>query len=342
MKLERTLLFIFLFAVVTWIAVYQTGLEKQLQLISPDEVNRNVLFNDRDAIGRIEILDRVHKTETVLNKAGEQWVLESPIRYPADTRIVEGVAATVRMASRQPRLRGEKEWDEYGLAQPAMEIRVDVPKKKAETLYIGSQAPFGSAVFARWDSERGYMLLPLEMKEVFSQSVYNFREKRVFRMPAGEIKMVYAEMGTRSYQWRKDGGQWYWMEPLARFGEKISARDMNRVLAGLQGLYVKKFLDDTKKSKAELGFFIIHDRIKIEREFATRPEIFHFGNEVPLENAYYGFWEGEGTVFLIDRGKVIALIDLLDKIELDAGRGNPGKSRTAAEPASPVARRPVI
>lgn len=335
MKLGRTILFMLLFAVVTGIALYQMRVEKLLQTISPDEVNRNVFLSDQDTVGRIEILDRVHKTETVLNKENGQWFLESPVRYSADSRIAEGIAITAKMASRQPRLRGEKEWEEYGLARPDMEIRIDVPKKKVETLFIGSPTPFGNAVFARWDSERGYLLLPGEMKEVFGQSVYSLREKRVFRTPPEEIRMIYVEMGAQSYQWKKDGGQWYWMEPLAKFGQKISPKNMRRVLTGLQNLYVKKFLDDNKSSRAELGFFIIHDRIKIEPDFG-RPEVFHFGNEVPLESAYYGFRENEDTVFLIDRGKVIALIDLLKQVEKDDGERVTEKNGTTKEPASSV------
>ncbi len=337
MKLGRTLLFCFLFALVVWIAIYRMRVESQLQMVSPDEVNRNVLLSEQDTIGRIEILDRVRKTEIILNKENGRWFLEAPVRYPAEARVAEGLAITARMASRQPRLRGEKEWEEYGLARPDVEVRIDVPKKKAETLFIGSPAPFGNAVFARWDSERGYLLLPGEMKDVFGQGVYSFREKRVFRTPTPEIKMIYVEMGAQSYQWKKDGGQWYWMEPLAKFGRKISAKNMDRVLTALQNLYVKKFLDDNNRSRAELGFFIIHDRIKIEPDFG-RQEIFHFGNEVPLESAYYGFREDEETVFLIDRGKVIALIELLKRVEKDDGdRPAEEKDGATKEPAPSAA-----
>lgn len=318
MNLGRTLLFCLLFAFVTGVAVYRMRVERQFLAVSPDEVNRSVFLSDQESISRIEILDRVGKTETVLNKENGQWFLESPVHYPADPGIAEGVAVAIRMASRQPRLRGEKEWDEYGLAQPDVEVRIDVPKQKAETLFIGAPAPFGNAVFARWDFERGYLLLQGEMKDVFCQSVYSLREKRVFRTPAGEIQTIYAEMGPKSYQWKKDGGKWYWMEPLTKFGREISPKSMGRVLAVLQNLYAKKFLDDNKKSRAELGFFIIHDRIRIGSEFGN-PEVFHFGNEVPLENAYYGFRENEDTVFLIDRGKVIELIDLLKQVEADDG-----------------------
>ncbi|HPS54530.1 MAG TPA: hypothetical protein PLP05_02935, partial [Sedimentisphaerales bacterium] len=58
-----------------------------------------------------------------------------------------------------------------------------------------------------------------------------------------------------------------------------------------------------KKSKAELGFFMIHDYIWIEcgdsssvKQGETgssltegKKEALYFGNEVPEKNAYYGF-----------------------------------------------------
>lgn len=337
MNLRRTLLFCFLFALVTGIALYQTRLEKQLQMIAPDEVNRNVFFGNQDTIERVEILDHGRKTETVLNKENGQWYLESPVLYPADAKVAEGVAVTARMASRQPRLRGEKEWDEYGLAKPEIEVRIDVPKKKAETLFIGSPTPFGNAFFARWDSERGYLLLARPMKEVFDQAVYGLREKHVFRTPVGAIRKIYVEMGPRCYQWKKDGGQWYWMEPLSKFGEKMPSGDMDRVLAALQNLYVKKFLDDNTRSRAELGFFIIHDRIKVDSD-SEKSEIFHFGNEVPLENAYYGFRENEGTVFLIDRGKIFAWIDLLHAVANETG----AKTGPEGGPSNARGRKPAL
>lgn len=313
MNLGRTLVFSFLFALVCGVAIYQTRLDKQIQTFVPDEVNRNVLFDTQDAIRHIEILDRVKKTETVLRKENDRWYLESPVRCLAETRIADGMVMTARAASRQPRLRGEKDWGEYGLSRPDIEVRLDVPGKKAETLLLGGTAPFGNAVFARWDSERGYMLLPREMKEVFNQGLYALRDKRVFLTPGESVRKLYVEMGDLVYQWKKEEGQWYWMEPLTKFGEKISQEKIDNLLTALQGLYVKKFMDDEKRSRAELGFFIIHDRIKIESEFDL-PEVFHFGNEVPLENAFYGLRENDGAVFLIDRGKVIEWYDLLKKM----------------------------
>jgi hypothetical protein len=322
MKLGRTIVFTLLFAFAAAIYVFQTRLTQQALTNVPDEVNRSVAIAQSDAVERIELRDHVRKTDIILRKTKGAWSLESPVRYPAEGRIAEGLAAALRMASRQPRLRAEKEWEEYGLVKPELEVLLDLSGKKSATLLIGAQAPVGKAVFARWTDERGYFLLPSEMRSVFRQSVYGLREKRLFRAPEETFRKIYVDMGKNSYQWKKDGDQWYWLEPVEKFGRKIPDAKMDLILDALKGLYVKEFQDNNKKLMGELGFFMIHDFIRVESGGALptqggRGETFYFGNEVPDRNAYYGLLQGEKTVFFVDRGKIIQLLDLLKAINVD-------------------------
>ena len=331
MKLVRTVVFILLFAGVVAIYLFQARLAIQVLTIIPDEVNRTVVISGNDPIYRMELRDHIQKTQIMLQKEHGAWVLERPVHYPAESQVAEGFVIAARMASRQPRLRAEKEWDEYGLAKPEFEILFDLPEKRAATLLIGAQAPVGKAVFARWAEERGFFLLPAEMKAMFRQSVYGLRQKQLFRAPADRIRKIYVEMGEHRYQWKKDDGQWYWFEPVEKFGQKVPAGRIDLVLQGLQSLHVREFQDNNKKSKAELGFFMIHDLIRVESEDGppesqdeARPssqggkkETFYFGNEIPEQNAYYGFLEGEEVVFLVDRSKVIEFFDLMRKTQAE-------------------------
>ena len=317
MKLVRTIVFTLLFAVVVAIYLFQVHLAKQTLTIIPDEVNRTVLFSQADPIDRIELRDHLQKTQVTLQKKNGAWALEQPVRYPAESGIVEGFVIAGGMASRQPRLKAEKEWGEYGLTKPELEVLFSRPGKKAATLLIGGQVPVGKAVYARWAEERGLFLLPVEMKAMFHQSVYGLRQKSLFRTPVDKMRKIYVEMGEHCYQWRKDGDQWYWFEPVEKFGQKIPAGSMDRVLEGIQNLHVREFQDNNKKSKAELGFFMIHDLIWVESEDGKR-ETFYFGNEVPDRNAYYGLIEGKDVVFFVDRAKVIEFLDLMLKVQAAA------------------------
>ncbi len=317
MKLIRTIVFILLFAIVMAIYLFQVRLNKQVLKILPDEVNRTVLISEVALVVRVELRDNIQKTKIVLRKKNGIWSLAEPVRYPAESQIVEGFLTAARMASQQSRLRAEKEWGEYGLAKPEFEILFDMPGKKTAILRIGAQAPVGKAVFARWSDERGFFLLPPEMKAMFRQSVYSLRQKRLFRTSTEDIRKIYVEMGKYSCQWKREGDQWYWLEPVEKLGQKVSAGSMELVLGGLQSLHAREFLDHNKKSKSELGFFMIHDFIRLELE-GGKKETFYFGNEVPEQNAYYGFLEGEDVVFLVDRLNVVEFFDFMRKIQAEA------------------------
>jgi len=314
MKILRTIVFILLFVAVAVVYVYQARLAKQALTITPDEVNRNVVITQEERVERVELIDHAQKTQITLKKTNGAWALEAPVRYPAEGRMVEGFLAVIRMASKYPRLQAEKEWEEYGLATPELEVTFDRSGKNPAALLLGANAPVGKFVYARWKEERGYFLLPVEMKAAFRQSVYALREKRLFRVPSENFKKIYVEMGAQSYQWKKDGEDWYWFEPVSKLGQKIPIEQIEPVLAVLRNLHVKEYRDNNKRSRAELGFFMIHDLIRIESE-GGKTETFYFGNEVPEENAYYGFREGENVVFYVDRGKVIELFDLMRKFQ---------------------------
>lgn len=319
MKLVRTLVFILVFALAAGVYLFQVRINQQALKIVPDEVNRKVTLSKDDPIDRVELRDAAQKSKIVLQKENGAWMIEAPIRYPAEGRIVEGFATAARMASQQPRMRAEKEWGEYGLAKPEIEVTFGLSGKRSATLSLGASAPVGKAIFARWEEERGFFLLPPEMKTMFRQSVYGLRQKGLFRAPVEKIRKIYVEMGKYSAEWKKDGDQWYWLEPVEQFGQKIAPERMNLVLEALKSLHAREFLDKNKKSRAELGFFMIHDCIWVELEDGKK-EAFYFGNEVPEENAYYGLLEGEAVVFYVDRVNVIGFFDLVRSIRAEIAK----------------------
>jgi len=328
MKLARTFIFILLFTSVAGLYVYQKRLAKEALTNNPDEVNRGIVISKDDVIDRIDLQDHVQKTRITIRQEKGIWRLELPVRYPMEQGIPGGFVTAARMASRQPRLRVEKEWGEYGLEKPDLEITFDISGDRSETLLFGAPVPVGKAVFARWKGERGYFLLAPEMKAMFRQTVYALREKRVFLVPADALRKIAIEMGDQSCEWKKDGSFWYWFEPVSKFGQKMSQDELDLVAQTLRNLHVKEFLDNNQKSMAELGFFMIHDRIRLEAE-GGKVETLHFGNEVPEKNAYYAFREGDATVFLVDRVNVIALFDLVKKYKPEVPANTEEESATS-------------
>ena len=130
MKLGRTLVISFLFAVVVAVYIFQHRIDKEAMSIVPDEISRGVSLESGEVITRIEILDRVKKTETDLEFSNGGWTVTAPVIYPADKQAAGGFAATLRFATKLTRLRAERDWSEYGLERPKLEVGIETDKKK--------------------------------------------------------------------------------------------------------------------------------------------------------------------------------------------------------------------
>lgn len=314
MKFARTFVISLLFIAAVAIYFVQRGIDQDIKAIMPDEVSRDFSLDANEKIVRIEIINHLEAKNISLDLTDGEWTITAPILAQADKLTAKGFAAALRFASKQTRLRPEKDWGEYGLEKPQLEVFLETDKKKKRTLALGALTPVGKAAYARWTSERGYMLLPLELKEVFESSLYALREKRVFQMPPEKIRKIYIEMGSHTYEWKKDGEKWYWFEPIGKFGKEFPTDRAELVLKILSGLYAKEFMDSNEEPNETLGFYIIHDRIRLEDD-AEGEEVLHFGNEVPSRDGYYGMKEKDGIVFLVERGKIYQLLDLLREIE---------------------------
>ncbi|OQA57681.1 MAG: hypothetical protein BWY42_00357 [Candidatus Omnitrophica bacterium ADurb.Bin277] len=313
MKPGRTIVIFLLFIAVVAIYLYQTRLDKEILSISPDEVSRDVVLDPEERITGIAIKDKTRESEILLERSGDGWRISSPVDYPADSGMAEGLAMAARFASKQTRLRAEKDWDEYGLEKADLEVRIMTDRKKEWALVFGGESPVGRAVYARWLGERGYILAAPELKASFQASLYRLRDKRIFTFKPVEAAKVFIELGPNTYEWKNDGGKWYWIEPLRRFAKEMTKDRMDLVFMALAGFHVREFIDQEDRSDAELGFYIIHDLIRVTGDFGE--EIFNFGNEIPAKNAYYGKRQGGDAVFLVERTKVIQLLDLLRALE---------------------------
>ncbi len=310
MKISRTVVFLLLLAAAAAAYIYQNRLSLESYGIIPDEIARQVELGTKKWVKSVNVINYEKNINFTVIKTEQNWEMGKPVFSFLESGAAEAMAAAVQMASKQPRLRAEKDWDEYGLKDPRMEINVILSDGKTETLLLGANVPIGKAFYAKWKRERGYFLWQPEMKTVFDKTIYSIRAKRAIRAPAKEWTKIYIEMGAYSVQWKKEGESWYWFEPIARFGDKTSESQIRAVTSAIQGLNKKEFLDDNKKSNADMGFFLIHDRVMVTLENGEQKTI-QFGDEIADKDSYYGMVEGEQGVFLIDRKQVIKLFEIV-------------------------------
>lgn len=272
-------------------------------------------------------IQNLEKKETVtLQKKDGVWRISFPVASPADPLMVEGLATALKLSSKARRLFPERDWDEYGLLKPSLKIGVEAEPGQRRYLYLGDPSPVSNFVFAKWEGEKEYFLVQADLKRAFERSVYSLRLKQIFRTPLDEITKIHIRTLNADYEILKKGQKWFWMEPIPILGKPVSKKQSDEILAVIADLYVKDFLDGEKQSPGALGFSVTSPSVKLWKGSAkTTAEVLKIGKESGPQDAYYGLKENEKNFFLMARGNIRTLFQMMETL---------GQSAAAA-PAKP-------
>jgi len=98
--------------------------------------------------------------ETRLTRpAGGEWKLEAPLPGPADTPRVNQFLDRLATLNPTRSLTDTTSLEDYGLAQPALEVTVTLANGSTEVLQIGSENPQQTAYYAQVQGRQGVHLI---------------------------------------------------------------------------------------------------------------------------------------------------------------------------------------
>lgn len=260
-------------------------------------------------------IQNVENNETMtLEKKDGNWMIKFPVVYPADTLMIEGLIAALRVSVRARRLLPEKPWDEYGLLRPVLKVGVETEGGKRRYLYLGDPSPVGPYIFARWEGDEEYFLISADLRKAFSRSVYSMRLKQVFRTPLNEVTRMRIRTLDNEYEVEKKGDVWYWLEPLNLLGQKLEKKYVDQLVSQYADLYVKEFLDYEKKPENELGFTLTSPWIKLwgKDKNAKEVELIRIGEEQPPRDSFIAYHGTDKIYFLIARSNVRKLFEIFE------------------------------
>lgn len=312
MKTSVTFAFTLLFIVVGLSYLYLNPSDpKPLELSS---AQMGLLSAEDREIRLIQIQNLDKNGIVTLERAGDAWMIRYPIRYPADTRIVEGLAAALKYSKKARRLPAQGDWKEYGLSRPSLKVGIETQRSgKRKYLYLGDPSPVGTFVFARWEGEKEYFLIQREFKNVFDVSLYSLRRKQLFTLPSKEISKIKVRTFSQGFELEKRGGDWFWTEPVVLLGAKIAENRMHRVLSLYGSLHVKEFLEKESVDTKNV-FPTAPALVRIFAGDGSREGLI-LGEEVPAREAYYAKQEdGTGEVFLVSKERIQDFFSLIHEI----------------------------
>ena len=327
MKWPITVVFLVLFAGVAFLYYYLVPSES-IVVKKQAVISQQLLVLEKgDKLTKIRI-EREKEKSAVLVRQDDKWSIEEPVVYPADPLITDGLGVALLVTAKERKLLREKDWSEYGLANPTMKIGVQTQNHPEwKVLAFGDKAAYGNFVYARWEGEEEYFLVTADLKKAFDRSLYSLRYKRAFRTPLNEIRKIRVKTSEGEYEFTKQDAKWYWMEPVSLLGEEARKEFVDDLLLLTRELAIKDFLDNDKRSPSLFGISSISPSISVWNA-ENKVEFLRLGKEVLKRDSFLAQKEGEDIMLLVARGNVKRIFEIVqamtdEGMKKDAAEANP-------------------
>ena len=238
--------------------------EDMLVALSSDEVQKITLKRG----------DEIITFEKSQGEEKEEWILTEPFDAKADKYETDQLAENFsnlrieRVVEEEPEDLGK-----YEIPQKEISLWFKNREKPIKVL-IGSENSIDSTFFAKREDETRVVLIPSHLKSLMEKSLFEFRQKEIFRFEADFVKRI--ALRAKQIQWEaeKKEEEWFFKKPVEALAKenKITA-----ILNSLAGLKAKEFISEDKKKE------------DIEKFGLERPD-YEIELTLPLENKEFTFF----------------------------------------------------
>jgi len=168
----------------------------------------------------------------------------SPFEAKADKYEVDRLAGDFsdlkieRVVEEEP-----EDLEKYSIPQKEISLWFKDRDKPIKIL-IGMENPLGNTFFAKRDDETRVILIPSSLKSLMEKSLFDFREKNIFKFETDDVKSV--KLRAKKTRWvaSKKGEEWFFRNPVNALAK---ASKIDDILSSLSGLKAKEFVSEEKK-----------------------------------------------------------------------------------------------
>jgi len=220
--------------------------------------------NDWSEVKTIEIWN--YQQHVVFEKTSETeddetWQMRKPFDWPVDKSNFNSLLSTLQFVEIDKRIDGKgKDLAQFGLARPPRIIVVKTGTKSLELL-VGELAPVGSSVYVKYpDSDYIFMVSSILDRQLRHPPFY-FRDKRVFRVKAGDIDAVELEAeGELLYRLERDEQGWTATKPAEL---PADSEVVNGLLSKIDALTIRAIPTEEVSSLEAYGLASPHRLLRI-------------------------------------------------------------------------------
>jgi hypothetical protein len=227
---------------------------------------------ERDEVESIEIVNS--HGEFHLVRDDDDWKLEQPIEFEADTPTVNSLLSSLVGLRKERRLTADEvDPAAYGLDEPPMRVSLGLADDERLTLEVGEETALGSNRAVRIAGDDAIILCPGWFASDLDKELDSWRSKNVVDVSATELAALQVAAGADRIHAVRSGEEWRLLEPIADLAD---GDHMRNLISNLSSLRIEEFLDDGK-DPAALGLEEAEYTVTLVRSEGKQPVVLEFG-----------------------------------------------------------------
>jgi len=178
------------------------------------------------------VLAKTGSDPVELAKLADSWTIAKPTPMPADQDAVGMLTSTLATLNADRLIDDHPaSLNDFGLANPAVEVDVTVKGGKTTKLLLGSDTPAATGTYAKLGSDPKVYTIPTYTKASFDKTVNDLRDKRLLTFNQDKLTAVAITGKGPTFEFgKKAQGDWQITKPKPMRADGLQVDDVIRKL----------------------------------------------------------------------------------------------------------------
>ena len=202
-------------------------------------------------ITKVDLKKKTGDSIVLAKDSGGKWQITSPQTLGADQSSVSSMVSTLSSLS-SDRLVEDKASDlnQYGLAEPALQVAITEKDNKSQKLLVGDETPTSGGAFARLDGDPRVFTIASYTKSSIDKSVNDLRDKRLLTVDPDKVSRVELNANKQDVEFGRNKDQWQILKPKPLRADAFQVDELVRKLSDAQ----MEISSDSDAKKTAAGF----------------------------------------------------------------------------------------
>jgi hypothetical protein len=240
MKTRTTLILLILaVALGVWIKYFES---KKPNTAEAQREAGNVLNFDREKLEGITIQNGDDRIE--LHRQKGKWRLTVPVQDQADAAAVDNLISDleswrkVAVIPRKERAKEKESLAEYGLAQPKLRLKLEVPDGPP-AIRFGKDAAFQGQMYVRVGEAKEVLIAGQTVRNDISKKPDDFRDRKLTSLTTAQVTRAVLKSPAGEIELAKKNDHWEIVKPLQARGDDQKIGDL---LATVTNAQIQQFI----------------------------------------------------------------------------------------------------